>query len=150
MMKLEVAYHMCLKHIQSLPHLTRSDMVTGLLGFTCIETFIDFFGTLCSLEPRELSNKLLHLRLYQFKHSVTATAYGFIPDINRVLTKYELISFRDDYLNSGLFPPKYLWKRISRQRVLSLEEQCWSERLSICSDFTRFSEIHSILTPSNL
>ena len=61
-----------------------------------------FFGTLCSLEPRELSNKLL--RLYQFKHSVTATAYEFIPDINRVLTKYELIAFRDDYLNSGLFP----------------------------------------------
>ena len=120
MMKLEVAHHMCLNHIQSLPHLTRSDMVTGLLGFTSIEAFIDlqkmlFFGTLCSLEPRELSNKLLHLRLYQFKHSVTATAYGFIPDINRVLTKYELISFRDDYLNSGLFPAKSLWKIISTQ-----------------------------------
>ena len=41
MMKLEVAHHMCLKHIQSLPHLTRSDMVTGLLGFTSIEAFID-------------------------------------------------------------------------------------------------------------
>ena len=87
MMKLEVAYHMCLKHIQSLPHLTRSDMVTGLLGFTSIETFIDlqkllFFGTLCSLEPRELSNKLL--RLYQFKHSVTETAYGDLYPISSV------------------------------------------------------------------
>ena len=53
-------------------------------------------------------------------------------------------------MNSGLFPVKSLWKRIPRQRVLSLEEQCWSVRLYTCSDFTRFSEIHSILTPSNL
>ena len=87
MMKLEVAHHMFLKHIQSLPHLTRSDMVTGLLGFTSIEAFIDlhkllFFGTLCSLEPRELSNKLL--RLYQFKHSVTETAYGDLYPISSV------------------------------------------------------------------
>ena len=48
MMKLEVAYNMCLKHIQSLPHLTRSDMVTGLLGFTSIEAFIDL-QKCCSL-----------------------------------------------------------------------------------------------------
>ena len=48
MMKLEVAHHMCLKHIQSLPHLTRSDMVTGLLGFTSIEAFIDL-QKCCSL-----------------------------------------------------------------------------------------------------
>ena len=42
MAKLESTHHMCLKHAQNhLPHLTRSDMVTGLLGFTSIQAHID-------------------------------------------------------------------------------------------------------------
>ena len=39
---LEATHHFCLKRIQSLPQLTRSDMMaTGLLGFTSIEAYID-------------------------------------------------------------------------------------------------------------
>jgi len=75
---------------------------SSYIAFIDLQTGL-FFGTLCSLEPRELSNtlsnKLLHLQLYQIRSSLIPTAYGFTPDINTVLTKYELITCRDDYLN---------------------------------------------------
>ena len=67
--KLESTHHLCLKNAQGLPFLTRSDMVTGLLGFTSIETYIDqqrlqFFGALCRQNHTDIVSKVFMLRIF--------------------------------------------------------------------------------------
>ena len=44
MRHLETTHHFCLKRIQNLPRLTRSDMVKGMLGFTSIQTCTNFYS----------------------------------------------------------------------------------------------------------
>lgn len=57
-----------LKRVQNLPQVTRSDMVTGLLGFTSLEAYIDlqklsFLGALCRLKPSDIASQLFVHRL---------------------------------------------------------------------------------------
>jgi len=44
MRHLETTHHFCLKRIQNLPRLTRSDMMKGMLGFTSIQTCTNFYS----------------------------------------------------------------------------------------------------------
>ena len=140
---------------QNLPHLTRSDMVTGLLGFTSIQAPIDtlkllFLQSLCKLGPDERANKLFKLRLLQFKTTRTNHMIGFIPDVHRVLSKHALTPYIDEYCNTGVFPDKALWKRVVKSRVLYEEELAWIERLKGCRDFDRFHKVHTSLTTANV
>ena len=65
----EVAQHFCLKYAQGLPALTRSDMVSGLLGMTSIEAYIDqqklrFLGTLCRTTSVDIVSRVFTYRLF--------------------------------------------------------------------------------------
>ena len=116
--QLEIAHHFCLKRAQGLPALTRSDMVTGLLGVSSLEVYIDlqklsFFGLLCRTTAQELSKQLLLYRLYQFKHCDTLKL-GYIPDIARILKKYDMIPLLWR-LSEENFPSKTIWKRLCKQ-----------------------------------
>ena len=78
---LETTHHFCLKQIQNLPKLTRSDMVKGMLGFTSIEAYIDlqkllFLGYLCRLRSTDLAYQVFILRLYQFNCSISNRSEG--------------------------------------------------------------------------
>ena len=84
--ELEVSHHICLKNAQGLPYLTRSDMVTGLFGFTSIEAFIDlqkliFLRTLCTTPSSHLLHTLFNLRLFHFNRRNT--------NVHRSFAKYK-------------------------------------------------------------
>jgi len=153
--QLEVAHHFCLKRAQGLPHRTRSDMVTGLLGMSSIEAYIDlqkltFFGSLCRLPPTQLANKLLVYRIFQFTTCDTHQRRGFIPDIDRIMTKYDLQPYMQQFTDSGTFPNKAPWKRICRRRILTTEEAQWRSRLARTTGSTYFRLVHPYLTTANL
>ena len=144
-----------LQHDVRCSNLTRFDMVTGLLGFTSNQAHIDtlkllFLQSLCKLGPDELANELFNLRLLQFKTTRTNHMIGFIPDVHRVLSKYALTPYIDEYCNTGVFPDKALWKRVVKSRVLYEEELAWIERLKSCRDFDRFHKVHTSLTTANV
>ena len=95
--QLEVAHHFCLKRAQGLPSLTRSDMVTGLVGATSMEGYLDlqklsFFGLLSRTPAHELSRQVLLQRLFHYKYC-DSPKFGFIPDIARILEEYALLQF---------------------------------------------------------
>jgi len=59
-------------HAQNLPYLTRSDMLTGLYGFTCMQALIYLLKLLlCKLRPDELANKLFIHLFFEVKMACT-------------------------------------------------------------------------------
>ena len=155
MMHLEATHHYCLKRIQSLPHFTRSDMVTGLLGFTTLEAYIDyqklsFLGTLCRLKPDNIAFKVFLHRLYQQNNSCTKVNIGFLPDIKRILNKYSLYHYLQSFTDTTSFPDKALWKRICKINIFQSEQNKWLQRMTASSDFDMFRSVQSHLTPANI
>ena len=152
---LEATHHFCLKRLQSLPLRTRSDMVKGLLGFTSLEAYIDlqkllFMGTLCRLKPRDVTYKLFVLRLFHLQNKCTRLNRGFINDIVRILEKYGLNQYLNDFISTCTFPPKCQWKRLCKSTIFALEQSNWRARLETSDDFFRFREVHLQLTSSNI
>ena len=152
---LEATHHFCLKRIQNLPQRTRSDMVTGLLGFTSLQAYIDlqklsFLGTLCHLKPTDVTYKLFVLRLYQQQNKCTKRNRGFIPDVVSVLDKYGLYRYLKDFITTCTFPPKRQWKQLCKSTLFAYEQTNWRARLNTNDDFFRFREIHHKLVPSNV
>ena len=152
---LEATHHFCLKRLQSLPLRTRSDMVKGLLGFTSLEAYIDlqkllFMGTLCRLKPRDVTYKLFVLRLFHLQNKCTRLNRGFINDIVRILEKYGLNQYLNDFISTCTFPPKCQWKRLCKSTIFALDQSNWRARLETSDDFFRFREVHLQLTSSNI
>ena len=151
--QLEIAHHFCLKRAQGLPHLTRSDMVTGLVGAASLEACIDlqklsFFGQLCRTQANKLSRQLMLCRLYQFK-LCTSQKLGFIPDLARILEKYALLPFLWSP-TEPTFPSKYAWKRMCKTAVHKHEELAWTERMNTSAYFNMYKQVHPYLRESSI
>jgi hypothetical protein len=91
-------------------------MVTGMLGLTSLEAYIDlkkllFLGTLCNLKPSEMISKVFITRLMHAKTKVTISSLGFIPDVLKLLDKYKLTNYIRQFIESVLFPAKVKWKK---------------------------------------
>ena len=95
-------------------------------------------------------SKVFAYRLYQFKYHCTTKTFGFIPDIQRVLDKYDLSHYLEQFAEETTFPNKKTWKRLVKSRVHDVECQEWSARMALCNDFARFRDIHSDLTTANM
>ena len=154
MKKLEYTHHFCLKHIQGLPARTRSDIITGLVGITSLEAYIDlqklsFLGTLCRAGPDDIVSKLFAVRFFQHSAICTNRSFGFIPDIKRILSKYDLETYLTDYLTSGIFPTKHQWKSAIKLAIFNRECYEWCIRTQGDSDFTRFKLVNNSLEICN-
>ena len=117
-----------------------------------MEAYIDlqklsFLGTLCRLKPTNVTYKLIVLRIYQQQNKCTKRNRGFIPDIVRILDKYELSQYLKDFISSCTFPPKCQWKRLCKSTLFAYEQTNWRARLNTNGDFFRFREIHQKLQP---
>lgn len=113
---LEIAHRFCLKVIQSLPKSSRTDIVLSSIGILPIEAEIDkrkllFFGQLCRLDNDTTVKKLFIHRLCDYKNH-SSRVRGFIPDICRIINKYDLNDILNAYCNAGVSPTKATWKRI--------------------------------------
>ena len=63
-------------------------------------------------------------------------SHGFIPDIYRVLHKYDLKYILDIYIRNGMFPSKFAWKALLKKCVFARERLL---RL------TKFNDDHGVL-----
>ena len=152
--KIETAHHFCLKRAQGLQFNTRSDMVLGLLGATSLQAYIDmqkllFFGTLCRAPTYFLCNSLFLLRLQQYEWSETQKL-GFIPDITKVIRKYDLTQYLRLFKSDGVFPSKTVWKNVCYRSVMAHEETAWLDRMNSSDDFTIFKRCHIQLRVTNV
>ena len=55
--------------------------------------------------------------------------YGFIPDTVRILKKYSLWEYLDNYLQTGNFPSKSEWKRVVVESLKKVENEKWEKKI---------------------
>jgi hypothetical protein len=140
------------KYVQGLPKLTRTDKCTTLLGWTSIECYIDskkllFLGRLCNMPSRFLPKQIFITRLLLYLNNCTTIRGGFIPDIIKIVRKYDLFSYVDNFVKTSLFPSSKKWKYLIKSSVIAYEEHCLHERFNIDTDFTYFRLIQERILP---
>jgi len=143
---LERAFRFAIKNIQGLPKRTRTDICLGLIGTISVEAKIDthklyFLGHLLRCPTWTLPYKIITSRLSCFKYKCVSSPVGFAADIYRILSKYDLISYLNDYFKTSVFPPKQIWKRIIKLSVLEIEETKWKTNISSSPDTKHFLDV---------
>jgi hypothetical protein len=102
---LERAQRYAAKIIQGLGPNTRTEAALGSIGFWEMEAYIDkakliYFGRLCMLGPDTTTKQVFVNRLFSFRYRQgEERVMGFIPDVMRLLQKYDLQEFLETHIN---------------------------------------------------
>lgn len=116
------------------------------LQYEILKRKATLFGQLCRLNPHFAVKRLFLYRVtsnYFFKD----LRYGFILDIFRFLEDNNIEQILVEYINSGVFPSKYTWKRIVHEQLKS--KAAFNTRLEIDEEgLGRFLNIHQETKPS--
>ena len=147
LLALERAFRFSIKNIQGLPKRTRTHIYLGLTGTTSIESIIDmhklyFLGHLLRTLTWTLVYKVVTSRLLCFKNKCVQTSLGFIPDIHRIMCKYQLLNHLTEFFNTSRFPSKDTWKRIVKTSVFDFEESKWQAQILSSPDICHFLKLH--------
>jgi hypothetical protein len=124
LVKLERSHKFCIKHIQCIDRTTRSDIALSLLGCRSLEYEIDYkkltlLGQLCRLSTDFLSKDLptkFNNRLIRFIDNPNKKC-GLFPDLYRILQKYDLVYFLNNFVTYGIFQTKYHWKSVVKESI---------------------------------
>ena len=145
----------CCKIIQNLDKRCRSDMCRSMLGFYQMKGQIDlrkllFLGRIVWLPDRAMPKKIFKQRVLQFLvykglDNDDDTQMGFIPDIVKILQKYQLDDHWEKYIKTGFteFPIYSSWKILIKKAVQTSEQREWLNRTENDEDFSLFKQVHS-------
>ena len=130
-------------------------MTLGMLGWLPMMSYVEqrkllFLQNLCTMPPNLLPRKVFNFRLNLFVLRENKNQSGFIPDIWKVLQKYNLEEYLLSYLATSLFPTKGTWKTIVKHKIRIYYETSWTERVENDADFARFRLIHPAIKMSNI
>ena len=148
---LEVTYRFCLKYMQNISKRTKTNMCIASLGVTNVECIIDkykllFFRRLCTSPFNSSVKKLVLNRLMCYNVSELSVYKGFVNDVMRLVHKYSLYSFIEQFMNEGYFVPKRIWKHLVNRSVVKHHEEQW--HVSVLNDdcYNRFISVHNSCT----
>ncbi len=149
---LERAQRAALKMAQGLPRSTRTDVCNALVGWRSLEAEIDkrkllLWGQLCNQRAQFLPRKVLTTRLALYNHRCATTALGFIPDIHRILIKYNLEDVFSRFRTHGVVPNATSWKKTVVKAIEKKELETWRHRVSTDPDICHFQQIHPDVAP---
>jgi hypothetical protein len=71
-------------------------------------------------------------------NNCTTIRGGFIPDIIKIVRKYDMFSYVDNFVKTSSFPSSKKWKYIVKSSVIAYEEHSLHERFNIDTGFTYF------------
>ena len=150
---LEISQHKCLRFMQDIPRVTRSDVALSMIGCKTVTTEVDykkimFFGQLCRLDVKFLAKQIFIDRLVRYIDSPYRKK-GFIPDIYRILYKYGLLHYLERLMETGCFPPKAQWKNVLKLSISSHETHNRQRKLSDDECFSSYMEnVADLFTPA--
>ena len=121
----------------------------GLLDLLSIEAEVDkrklyFLGRLISMNHGVPCRRIFLMRLIRWKWNRTNTLKGFIPDIVRILLKYDLMDFLTAYTLSDQFPSKSAWKKTVKKHIYEYYNNIWQEKISTHGQLKIYAEIHPV------
>ena len=126
-----------------------------MLGLTSIRLHVElsklrFFAALCRIDARCTAKKLFLVRLFHVYFGIRSNGNSFTLDVWNIFHKYDLQDVLYDFLQTGFFPAKVSWKHLTKGVLMFKYSSDWSQRLSICSDFSRFKHLQCEISPSPL
>lgn len=143
------------KRIQGLDQKTRSEAATGSLGLWSMEGQIDkakllYLGRLCRLSATLKAKQLFIVRLFSHLSDPTKQRLGFIPEIIRLLSKYNLIIYLTTYIDELFFPAKNTWKNIVFNEITNYEIEKWKNGMINKEELVFYQRIHTSLKPLHM
>ena len=75
---------------------------------------LNFLVQLCNLSCSYMAKRVFRLTHFQ---DLDNQSLGFIPDINRIWTKYAFYHVLDSYFSDGVFPSRCAWKKIIYEKT---------------------------------
>lgn len=140
------------KRLQGLGPQTKSEAAIGSIGLWNIEGYIDkrkllFLGNLCRAETNSVQKEIFIFRLYSFLYGSSQKNQGFVPDIYRILHKYNLREVMDDYLVNQSFPSKNLWKNLVVNTIDRTQMVNWRFGIATKPELQVFGSVHQKLKP---
>ena len=148
--QLERAHRFCIKYMQGFGIRTRTDIALGLLGVFPLESEIDFkklnlLGQLCRSDTKCWITPVFHIRLESYLNNRNKQI-GFFCDITRLLEKYGLAAYLENFRNHGTFPCKTAWNKLVKEKIRQYETVQWHNRISV-AEFSLFTRLHDVLQP---
>ena len=120
--------------MQRLSPNTSHQFTHSVINMGTIESIIDyrklqFYGQLCRLSFQYLAKDSFHHRLLRYINN-DRQCLCFIPDIYRLIRKYNLQYILDCYVKEGIFSSKLRWKIMLTSNIFWLDERIRLEFLT--------------------
>ena len=96
---------------------------------------------------RFLPKHIFISRLLLYLNNCTTISGGFIPDIIKIVRKYDLFSYVDNFVKTSSFASSNKWKYLIKSSGIAFEEHCLHERFNIDTDFAYFRLIQERILP---
>ncbi|KAK3088399.1 hypothetical protein FSP39_018702 [Pinctada imbricata] len=153
--ELNVFQHFICKNALDLPRRSRSDICEGLFDVLPIHYEIDkrkllFFGRLCRMDNSLLPKKIFLTRLFSSIENTERKHTGFIPDILKTLSRYNLEECLRSWLSEGFFPGQDEWKKTIRLTLTNKFVQDRELRMRGDHDFDNFRDIFVDSSPASI
>ena len=113
---LERSHRFCIKRMQSLGMQTRTIVALSLMGIFPLETEIGFrkltlFGQLCRTNTCPWVKRVFLFRLLPYMTYPYKGQHCFIPDVIKLLEKYQMMHIVHSFVDTSRFPSKNAWNR---------------------------------------
>ncbi len=106
-------------------------MALSMIGWLPASAQIDmrklnFICRLCTCPNDLLVKQIFNFRLFQYFTRGCQNQTGFIPDVCEILVKYNLMDYLQTYMNTGVFPLKCAWKRVTGLNIATYHKRTWT------------------------
>ena len=138
---------LCVKYMQNFPKRIKTDMALPSIGITDITTHIDkhklqFLRRLCTAPNHSRVKQLFLHRLMSYQSAARNNTPCFIADIFSIIGKYDLSAFISNFIETGYFPPKMIWKRLVQRNFNNVFKSHFKSRTHANPAMNRFISIH--------
>ena len=146
--ELEKVQNIMVRIMQGLLPGTSGSAARGLLGLLSVEAEIDkrklyFLGRLINMGAGAPCRRVFFIRLLRWKWNYSKKLTGFVPDIVKILTKYDLLEVLTTYILTNDFPIKPLWKKTVNKHVREHYDRVWREKISKNNQLYLYSKVHT-------
>ncbi len=107
---------------------------------------LQLLGRLCNISCVPIC-KTLFCASTSLYYSNTKKLYSLCGVLLSTAEKYNLLDHVFHYICTGEFPAKNKWRKIVVNEISNHEKEVWKYKLSCRADLSRYSKIHTALSP---
>ena len=151
MVTLERSHRFFIKRMQSLGMQNRTDAALSLMDIFPLETEIDFrkltlFGQFCRTNTCTWVKRVFLFRLLSYMTYPYNGQHGFIPDVIKLLEKYQMLHIVHSFVDVSRFSSKNAWNRLLKGK-LHQSAICSRNSRTLAQEFYRFRIVHPEFQP---